>query len=221
MLSILNVRSHTHNSCEDSVYTREDEKHIIGIVADGCSTGIKSHFASQLICYIAQNSLGLEVTKDYSVKMLRGVMLEARHLIGLGHMNLLSTILLFNYNKITKQLNIRAFGDGFYSVNDEHHDIDQGNIPDYLGYHLMDNNKEFHEFLDKYPEITYHNVDKFMVCSDGIHSISRSQFAPASTLDPKILFQSPASANYLQRMWNKLSRDHYICSDDLTIVSYG
>lgn len=227
MLSTLNVISSTHNTCEDSVFTVENEHFIHGVIADGCSTGIKSHFASQLLCYLVEHGLldpngsDVDITSNDQIWSLKGLVNMVKTSMNLGYMNLLSTCLLFTYVKEYKQLKIRCFGDGYYSVNDVEHEINQNNTPDYLAYHLHDGIHDFKRYLAQYPEITFFDVDKFMITSDGINNIQRPQFADTAKRDPSILYKKPDSANYLARMWNILKNDHYYVSDDLTIVSYG
>lgn len=220
MLSTLNVRSSTHNSCEDNLFVRETEDSIVGIVADGCSSGVKSFFASQLLCYsFAKNaSEGIQnATSDIVVKSMMDDIDSLRLILNLTEYNFLSTAILFHYYKDTKRLRVRHFGDGFYSVNGMEYILDQDNTPDYMAYHT--DNQE--EYLLKYPGGIYDGVGRFMIASDGIDRIERSQFAP----DPKskgymMLYDKPTSDNYLARMWNILKNDHYFVSDDLSIISY-
>lgn len=222
MVSILNVRSNTHNSCEDSVFVKENKEVIYGVVADGCSTGVKSHFASQAIAYIVENSLYQFVTTDHSIGTIRDVLASLRALLGISHISLLSTAILFVYDKESKHLKVRAFGDGVYYVNDIEYVIEQNNTPDYLAYHITDRYDQFLEYLGKYPTQIYDNVKKFMICSDGITRIERSALQHDATVNPQVLlFTPPKSANYLTRMWNLIKKDGFILSDDLTIVSYA
>src|SRR5687768_14521282 len=99
MLSILNVRANHHNSCEYSFHVEENENHVWGIVADGCSSGIKSHFASQLIAYFIQNEVDPRCTSDYTIRRLKDFLYNMRITLQFSEMNLLSTCLLFTYNK--------------------------------------------------------------------------------------------------------------------------
>lgn len=226
MLSTLNQRSNTHNSCEDSLYVKETEDEVYGIIADGCSTGTKSHFASQAICYSFAHKA--EIYKQYfpvvSDRFLKVIVHDLELImstLGLTEMNFLSTLIVFVYDKKDKTLSMRVLGDGYYYINDIEYVVDQNNTPDYLGYYL-NNTVALYNFLEKYPEIGYKDVDSFMICSDGIKAFQRSQFAPDSfTQGPEVLlFDKPPSKNYLERMWNTLKRDHYTLSDDLSIISY-
>lgn len=225
MLSILNVRSNSHNSCEDSVYAMEDKEYVWGVIADGCSTGIKSHFASQAIAYFIGMEQDSSVPSNYTVRKLRDLLKQTKDLFKISHMHLLSTCILFQYSKNLKLLVVRALGDGVYYINEgmdnrEGIVIDQNNTPDYIAYHIDDTAHQFEQYLDKYPSVMYNNVDKFMICSDGIHHIDRADLLGAPIRNPKILFENPVTTNYHVRMWNLLKRDGYTLSDDLTIVSY-
>jgi hypothetical protein len=137
-------------------------------------------------------------------------------------MNLLSTIVLFEYSPFTEQLKIRALGDAVYYVNGVEYVIDQNNEPDYLAYHLDVSYDEFQEYLDKYPVRVYQDVESFAICSDGILSFERSQFQAAPKIDNPIEFilKEPNSTNFLTRMFNVLTKDKYIIKDDLSIISY-
>ena len=200
MLSILNVRSNTHNSCEDSVYVNDSGDIMYGVIADGCSSGIRSHFASQTMYEF---------------------LYEVKALFKFSDMNLLSTCILFSYNKKSKLLKIRSFGDCVYYIHDKEVIVDQNNTPDYIWYHISDTYAQFEEYLNKYPISEYWDTERFMICSDGIKGIDRGMLQPPQTTNLAILFYPPTSSNYHVRMWNKLKSDGFTLSDDLTIVSYA
>lgn len=222
MLSILNVRANNHNSCEDSVFVDDANEDVIyGVIADGCSTGIKSHFASQVIAYFVQLQQESDVTSDSFVMALYEFLYEVKGLFKFSEMNLLSTCILFSYHKPSKSLRIRSFGDCVYYVHDREIIVDQNNKPDYMGYHIGDTYSQFEAYMEKYPMSEYTNVERFMICSDGIKGIDRGMLQPPQTTNQAILFYPPTSTNYHIRMWNKLKRDGFTLSDDLTIVSYA
>lgn len=221
MLSILNKISATHNCCEDSFFVKENDYMIIGGVFDGCSTGINSKWASQTFAYLFGNAWENPVT-DYKIKSVRWAlqsMAQAFHLM--DTMQYLTTCLLFCYEKQAKKLSVRALGDGWYSVNGNEFDIDQNNIPDYLGHHLYDDASAFNTYLEHYKIRQYPDVESFIICSDGINSIQRSQFASETAIEPLArLLHPPLTVNYLERQWNILKRNEFTLSDDLTIISY-
>lgn len=215
MLSKLCVRGTHKNQCEDSVYVNETESFIWGCVCDGCSTGINSHFASQLMCYLVRD-LGVSCTTEqalmYYVLKLKSFMDS----LNITELHLLSTMIVFKYNKQKKVLSVLPIGDGVYYINGKEYLIDQGNVPDYLTYHV---NESFIDFKSRYLNIDYENVDSFQICSDGIKSFSISQFE-SSDIEPSILLDAPVSENYLQRMFNILTKKKWTILDDLSIISY-
>lgn len=220
MYSVLNVISESHNSCEDSYFINETEDFVYGGVFDGCSTGTKSHWASQTLAYAFQAAGHLPVSRN-ALTNVYSYLNIVKSILSLSEFNFLSTCVLFTYDKKSKQLCIRVFGDGCYFVNDVEYYIEQDNKPDYIGYHLFGHYHAFHEFIDKYQLKIYENVDNFKICSDGIKSITRSQFEQSDAPEPMaLLYAPPTSSNYLERMWNILKRNKYKITDDLTIISY-
>lgn len=215
MLSKLCVRATTKNTCEDSVFVKETESSVFGIVADGCSTGINSAWASQLLCYLFSN-WKVNITSDTDIKIVVNSLIDIKNNLVLSEMNLLSTALLFHYDKESKVLLLRTLGDGYYVVNTDHYNVEHNNIPDYLTYHLYD----IDSYLEKYPILVYEKVESFCICSDGILSFKLSQFN-CSEKNPAILWEDPTSENYLKRMFNVLTKHHWIINDDLSIVSYA
>lgn len=226
MLSTLNKISESHNTCEDSLFVIEDAEMIFGVVSDGCSTGICSAFASQAVCYSVRKILKENdyktITSDSFVVQLSIDLLRLKNSFLLSEMNLLATCVLFDYNKFTKELNVRSFGDSYYYVNSQEYVVDQNNTPDYLGYHLEElGTPKFVEFVSKYESRTYYRVESFQICSDGIKSFKISQFKEDAGVNPETeLLKIPVSENYLSRAFNILKRKGFTISDDLSIVSY-
>lgn len=222
MLSTLNVRGDLHNSCEDSIAINNKETYISGGIFDGCSTGIKSHWASQTMAYLF--GACLDPTTDIAAVGVYHDLISFRNVLHLTEQNFLSTCLLFFFDKLNRRLSVRVFGDGFYYVNDNEFEIEQDNTPKYFGYLLRDKYPNLalcREGLERYPVKIYHDVSSFRICSDGIKSIGISQFKDPKIKEPlSLLFHPPTSENYLQRQWNILKRDGYTISDDLTIISY-
>lgn len=220
MLSKLCVRASDKNTCEDSIFVKETNTHIIGCLADGCSRGIKSSFASQLLCYVYESNFPYGYLNDaFIFEMIYGIRRVAGAL-SLDEMNLLSTFIPFIYNKDTKKLKIRVFGDGYYQVNGVEYNVKQNNTPNYIGYHINRSHLEIQHYLYKYPELIYKDVESFIICSDGIDSLQESQFT-SSGIDPVALLLSPPDAeNILERRYNILKRKKITNGDDLSIITY-
>lgn len=228
MLATLNKISRDHNCCEDAYFVKETPTAIMGGVFDGCSTGIKSHWAAQTFAYVLSEFAGSKGPEIWFVetftmvdawKRLRALKNSFFH--NLTNFNFLATCILFVYDKDKKKLSVRVFGDGFYYVNSVEHEINQNNEPDYFGHHLNDDWEVMLQFLEKYPVAEYFDVTSFQICSDGIKGIERSQFAPPTTREPlAMLLHPPTDPLYLERQYNILKRDKFTLSDDLTIISY-
>ena len=224
MLATLNKRGGNHNSCQDSILVLENENFIQGGIFDGCSSGINSEWASKTITYILEFDLKkykpFKIVNDYIIysliTKLRGF---KNHTLGLKNENFLSTMLLFYYDKKSKILHIRNFGDGIYYINGIEYIIEQNNLVDYIGDSLDLNMSEQIKYVNNHPIIIYKNVENFQICSDGIKAIIQNQF-----IDPKhqpdILLKEPTSPNYLERMHNILLKNKFEFKDDISIISY-
>ena len=228
MISVLNKISRHHNSCEDSVYVEETEDRVFGAVLDGCSTGVNSHWASQTFVYIVKTAMKQvsKLTTTTSLYIMRTKMNSLATLLHLSDAHLLSTIILFVYDKKTKVLDVLPLGDCTISINHAFiHRIDQGNKPDYFGYLLYSDLKTFDNFVERNPPWVFHNVESFAICSDGIDQIVTPQFPKTdiSHLNPidMLIKTAPGSKFYLQQCWNKLKAAGFQLNDDLSIVSYA
>lgn len=225
MVATLNKISKTHNTCEDSLWYKETDEYIIGVVSDGCSSGIKSAFASQLICYAVEDlcKKGYDhVTYEDFVYCLMCRIKDVCKAIGIDpYSNMLATALLFSYEKETKILKVRCFGDGVFYVNGQEYEIDQHNMPDYIGYYINSSYTDIIDYIRKYETDEFHAVENFHICSDGIHSFGRSPVSDPTDIEPiKLLLEYGASSNHLIRKFNILKNNSFFIMDDLTIISY-
>lgn len=218
MISTLLQRSTTHLNCEDSSYWQEKGDFIYGGVFDGCSSAMHSHWASRSLAYLFAKGFSNPTTNYKCVEVFYD-MKQLMSVMGISDMSLVSTCLLFSYNMASKVLCVRSFGDGYIYINGKEYDLDQDNTPDYLVYATRTNN--ILEYLDKYPIMTFEDVNDFSITSDGIKRVEVSQFKEPTDKDPlSILLAPPTGENYLKRMWNKLSKEGYYLTDDLSIISY-
>jgi hypothetical protein len=225
MLSTLYAKESQNKKqcCEDSVWVKETNTYIVGCVADGCSTGISSVFAARALTYLWAKYADI-VDEIHNFKMLNVIedLESLAELMGIFSLNLLSTFIPFCYNKISKTLRIRPFGDGFYRINDTDYVLEQNNTPDYIGRQVDEGFAGRSMYLDKYPEIVYNDVNSFIISSDGIESLQENQFNPfKSDQTPKeFLLSKPNSENCLQLRYNILRNKKVNNADDLGIVSY-
>jgi hypothetical protein len=236
MLAILNKISCEHNNCEDSYYVREDDKVIQGIISDGCSTGKDSHFASKLICnafkadYLRLEGLELNLYYEFSdSNTLQEVLKSCIQLqsdLCLEDKELWGTVVVFDYHKEYKELQVRVLGDGVYYVNGEEFNVSQNDRVDYFVNNFpkgQDLYESAVKYVEKYPRQIYSNVESFRVSTDGIHSLKllASKDHPIGISYAKdLLLSSNNSSNHLQRKYNILKKEGFVNTDDLTIISY-
>lgn len=213
------------NHCEDSSFYHEGENIIKGGIFDGCSTGTNSHFASQLFCYAFANwpFVAIPITSDRVVNDIYSSIDTTADALGLIDLQLLSTVVVFDFDKALKTLSLRIFGDAIYYVNGVEYVVDQGNKPDYMGYHINKPPHEFKAYISKYPIRVYEDVESFSICSDGLLSFKRSNMEaePPKFPNPiEHMLQPPKGKTALELRMNQLKRDKYTLDDDLSIISY-
>lgn len=222
MLAKLNkIASSDHNTCEDNFMVYENDEIIQGVVADGCSTGKHSSFISRLICDLFKVYSGGDITNNNSIlEIIYYNLLPIKSLLQLSENRLWSTILIFRYNKLLRELRLRTFGDGVYYVNNEEFIIDQDDKVDYLLSHL----DKPSEYLQKNSLKIFYDVKSFAICSDGINSFSFPEFKEveeSKKIDPKkLLLSENTSKNHLERKYNIIKKQGWQNRDDLTIISY-
>lgn len=239
MIHILNRRADAHqNFCEDAYYHTERDGWVIAAVFDGCSRGINSHFASQLMSYLLRDTLREKWNQwfQYMNRMEFGAtdMLSAMCLgmwnrlktaeknLSLEELEILSTVVLALYNPRSKYLAVQFVGDGLLLVNGEAVTrVTSGadNMPKYLAYTVQEE-ANMTEFPKIHPYYVFTNVTEWSICTDGIDQI---QYEPQglNALDYLLKDKSLwASAKMLDRKVNLLQKNGAALQDDVTIIRY-
>jgi hypothetical protein len=223
MISFISARSDEHVSCEDSSYVKETSEFISGGIFDGCSKGIKSHWASQTYSYIFQKYDN--PTCDINIENAWYYLLRVKKIFNLPNEHFQSTCVLFYFKKQTRELFVRVIGDGVFYVTSsgeqKKFDIDQNDLVDYLGDHLDDPVYKMRRFVDNTTVHRFNEVEEFKLCSDGIKRIYLPQFYDDQTDPLSLLLGTPTSKNYLDRMCKILKRKKFVFGDDLSIISYA
>lgn len=226
------------NYCEDFIlHEILGEKYELFGVFDGCSSGIDSHFASAFVAKIVRSEFHkLDIETDLAQEKFMKVLLfsviktikEQKQNLNLNRDELLTTILLFLYDKSDDSGTILVIGDGFVSINGEHTDIDQDNVPDYLAYYLekIENKDDFKMWYMFHAREFY--VDKLLdvsISTDGATSFVKTGKGDGweALIDPldylfkdKFLIQNKAM---LGRKCNILEHKHgLVNADDLGII---
>lgn len=223
--------------CEDFVMTFPLQAHWIGVVADGCSSGKASHFASSLACKIirqilAQHSevftqkVDLEVIGKKILLLFMENLAKAQTFWAIPEDELLTTLLLSIHEYESKETFIGVLGDGVVVCDEHIHIYDHDNAPDYPAQHLSDPHTwksycESQVLLKK-------NLQNLAISTDGI-----LQFRPYKTVvthDTETLSVDPVdfllNNDFLAQNPNMLSRKANILDtqygllpmDDLGIV---
>lgn len=240
MLKVLNKISSTHElHCEDSFFVHENENIIFGGVFDGCSTGEKSHWASENLVLlfdkhkniiINSSSNDIEHSSDYFILEIISNLKTVQEIFKVDQMHFLSTAIFFYYNKIEKAFYCKFFGDGSIFVKQNNkwleYNNDENNMPKYLGYFINENYALIHDYIKTRKAIKYENITDFTITSDGIDS-----FVNIFPNKEDIIIES--AKNYLLydtqfnklnselgKKFNLLTKDHWIIKDDLTIIKY-
>jgi len=219
-------------NCEDDLFTFNDGFTYIGAVFDGCSTGIKSHFASALYNKILTaycknlapmyKGFTLEFIGRNIFKCIWNTLNEIKTTLYLDPLEMLSTMILTVIRD--GQVYVLVSGDGCFYISDgesgEETKIESpGNAPDYLAYHLADSFEAFQTIK----EHTFKMQKTLSICSDGIYSFTDkdrkdvSNEVLTSLLDDESMLPSQAM---LARKYNLLVKAGYTNYDDLSIVRF-
>ena len=215
-------------NCEDDLFTFNDGTTYIGAVFEGCSTGIKSHFASALYGKIIKkycvNNMPFYGTMDIQLigrSLYKHLYKELKALkiqLSLSPLEILSTMILAIVRG--DKAYILISGDGCILVDDEEYKIESpGNAPDYLAYHL-NHLYEAQESMKTY-EVTF--TKSLSICSDGIYSFTDENKEDVSYSVIKVLLKDETllkSDAMLARKYNLLTKAGFTNYDDLSIIRF-
>ncbi|MFK7907460.1 MAG: protein phosphatase 2C domain-containing protein [Chitinophagales bacterium] len=226
-------RGHQHKHfCEDFLlHTSIGEGWQIAVVADGCSGGKDSHFASTLACKLIRKITEKEelvfndtTAKNIGLKLLMHFMeelKEAQKQLQLETNELLSTLIFAVFNKTQAWLTV--LGDGVWAVDGKTHIIDQNNTPDYPAYHLKDSENALQKYLTQ-NSFEVENPQELAIATDGILSFVSPQTKPKKSKEEIIdyLLCDPKFTrhpNILTRKCNILrTQNQMVNMDDLAII---
>lgn len=172
-------------SCEDALAYKEINDYVIMAVFDGCSTGVRSYFASNLLSSIFKKRLEEDNMKllfdgafsntaiivnliDYIYQDLKLV----RDQLKLEICELLSTIVISIVDKKNRDGCYCIVGDGNVYLN---HELlirvePENNAPLYMAYYLHDGHLNDHSFLNDAKIGEFKNVKDLTISTDGIDS---------------------------------------------------
>ena len=169
------------NHNEDAQTTAEiDENVLIIAVADGCSAGKESHFASTLLVKIIRKiakEIGYrdfverrnKTIAEYLEEVMRRLFQDFGDLKNRLHLEteeVLSTLLLGVIDKQKQAAEIIVISDGLVCCNENFYEFEQDDKPDYLGYHLTENFDDW--FKCQSQKLSFTNIKDLSISTDGI-----------------------------------------------------
>lgn len=240
ILTLLKRGIHHKNFNEDFLYTSSLTKDItVCAVMDGCSSAKDSQFTSSLYAKSIHKStrmlpqmkeiiedfdletMGLEGIADFIMKQLFDDLKRTKKLFFLETEELLSTIVLLIYDNKKKTACIKMSGDGLFSVNNEVTEIDQNNIPNFLGYHLkMGFEKVKNSEIETW---IFNDVIDVSISTDGIDKLrpkfsSKKEeiFVPRRSL----ILEAPKKqeGNFLESQYQTFIENRFVPLDDICII---
>lgn len=237
--SLLHQGIHHKNFNEDFLYTGSLTKDImVCAVMDGCSSAKDSQFTSALYAKSLHKSsrmlpqmkaimedfdlktMALEAIAEFFFKQLFEDLKRAKKLFFLEREELLSTIVLLVIDKKKRNACIKMSGDGLFAVNNEITEIDQNNIPNFLGYHL---GASFENVKDTEIQTwSFKEVRDISISTDGIDKLRKGTKNKNLGVDPRDIFLLGKSDKFedcfLQNEYQELLKKGFIPHDDIGMI---
>lgn len=224
---------------EDFIYHHTlDDNILVCAVMDGCSSGQDSHFVSALygksihkscrmIPHMSEiqedfdiNTMSLEEIGSFILNQLFEDIKKTKKLFFLEMEEILSTLVLMVCDSKKKTAWINVSGDGLFVVNGEVTDIDQNNMPDFMGYHLEESFELCYQSSTK--GWFFSDIHDVSISTDGISKFYKKPATQVKDIDPLdfLLIQKPkeSSDNFLNHQYNNLIKEGFIPADDIGII---
>ncbi|MEM9986749.1 MAG: protein phosphatase 2C domain-containing protein [Bacteroidota bacterium] len=229
--------------CEDFLIAEGiGEKSLLCAVMDGCSMGKDSHFISALlgkllrkICqemsyqglHEASQSWREEDPQSVAKEVLKRLFHEAkaaRNSLMLRPDEMLATLILWIHHYDSERSFIMVVGDGFVSCDGKIHEIDQGNKPDYLGYHLGEKFETWYQGQTQ--TFNFEHPRDVCIATDGVDTLRRVQDLVGNqevSPDPKTMLMVDSefadATNMLDKKLDQMERESALKPiDDLAMI---
>jgi hypothetical protein len=169
------------NHCEDYLITAEIGKHkLLCAVMDGCTMGTDSYFAATLTGkllrkiskehsykeFLSKESADLKLILEQITRQLFEELRNAKNILQLEREEVLNTLLIGVIDTNNRSGEFLCIGDGLICINNQLFEFEQDDKPDYLGYHL---NEDFKNWYSKQQQrISAQDIQDFSLATDGI-----------------------------------------------------
>ena len=215
------------------------ERWFVAAVMDGCSSGKESYFASTFYGKSLRKSCRMlpnmkSISEDFDIEFMDkeaigsfilGQLFEdikkLKNTLFLDIEEILSTILLLVYDVKERSAWINTSGDGIIVCDDFIEEIDQQNIPDYLGYHLdVKFDKWYQEHTNTY---NFNHIKDISISTDGVAKIKPNTLIKSAPLDPVDYFlvqppEGPPERALYSKYMGMVENHRYIAYDDISII---
>jgi Protein phosphatase 2C len=229
---------HTNHNEDYFVIHEIGEKKLLLAVMDGCTMGTDSYLAATIIgkllrkiakethykAFIQKNDHHEQQILDETMQQLFAALKLTQQQLDLQSDELLSTVLLAILNTDTHSAATIAIGDGVIGCNGRIFEYEQGNKPDYIGYHLHENFEAW--YSQQTQRLTLHHIQDLSLATDGVFSFQKfDNHAYHTTSDAELVALLLIKTNYsdnenmLQKNLMDIAKTYgKKPSDDLTIV---
>lgn len=224
--------------CEDFLISEQltTSTQLIAVM-DGCTMGQESAFASLLIGKLLRKQAKEMFFLDFKKPEDKPLSTVLRQLVHdlfqtlksvqneqlLEEQELLSTLILGVVNVEKYKAEILVFGDGLVYVDGAKHEFDQGDKPDYMGYHLKEEFESWFKSLNQ--NVTASNFSDLSICTDGIYSFKnytdKTKTLPIDTTIEFLLKDDTAfdGPNFFRKKVEKLNREfNQTLTDDIAVI---
>ena len=176
--------------CEDFLFHTELNPDLyLAAVMDGCSMGKDSQFASHLFAKIlhkVSKEMGYrefagdippfaeQKLPDLGKELLREIWTNLKSLsrsLYLDTLELLTTLNLALISKHSSKVWLILVGDGFIVSDKEIFEVEQGNRPDYLAYHLKEDFE--HWYAQQKNIYEFEAIQQLILATDGVDSFEK------------------------------------------------
>ncbi len=195
----------SHESCQDALFSFENDDFVIACVCDGCSEVQNSEFASRLLTKILKKTVkdvlcaetiisqneSLEHTDDKLFFDTEKITKDILHhffqlvkrtqvILELNSDDFSSTFIFLLYNKKINNGIVYAFGDGYLKINDLIVEINHNNEPKYFFHFWKDltnpNFVEFSNYITSFEQSwKFSNLDNVIISTDGILTLKHKE----------------------------------------------
>ncbi len=194
------IGEHHTNHCEDYVLSAEIGTNKLLLAAmDGCTMGKESYFASALIGKVLRKIARDEFYKEHAtrqqpplkplleevLRMLHCKLVELQNQLQLDKYELLSTLVLGIVDTTSREGEFLVIGDGLLCFDGQLFEFDQGNVPDYMGYHLHEPFDQWFTTLNQ--RLSCADLRDFSLSTDGVFTFSKFSQGTFPEIDPSTI----------------------------------